>query len=127
MIKKSKRQNDLARLATSGYAGVPNGGGVAMVRLFTIALLLLVAAPAHAGVLALSKLWTNTETLRVCFFGGSPKARVQIAALASQWSARSGIKFDFGRAPEFDSCAPTQRHEIRVGFGDIPLTYIGTD
>jgi Subtilase family len=84
------------------------------------------AAP---GVASLDKLWPTKEPLKICFQGGTAKARSEIAAVAMEWTGGTSLVLDFGSAPKYNTCLDgTAGGVIRVGFSEAGFwSYIGTD
>jgi hypothetical protein len=66
------------------------------------------------------KQWRDSDlgdgrTLRVCFLGGNPKLRKDIARVASEWSRHCNINFDFGQnAPDDDPRVHQGRDDFEI-------------
>jgi subtilisin family serine protease len=69
-----------------------------------------------AGIASLDTRWDTRQPLRICFYGGTPEARSQIAEIAIEWTIETNISFDFGAAPSFTSCEPRKEFDIRISF-----------
>lgn len=82
------------------------------------------------GVFAENRKWEAGDTLKVCFFGGSPYVRKIIKIVASQWSMSGNIKFDFGDNEKGRNCRDSGGgfSQIRIGFAEKGYwSAVGTD
>jgi subtilisin family serine protease len=95
--------------------------------LFLISLV-VISGDAHSGIASLGKRWNTQRPLRVCFFGGKPNVREQVAKIANEWTDDTNIKFNFGPAPLFNDCDRAQMYDVRISFDRLGnWTYVGTD
>jgi subtilisin family serine protease len=99
------------------------------VRVVFVALLLLSqASDCIAGFGSLRQRWPQGHRLEICFFGGSPEAREDIARIAREWTRGIGISFEFGRPPAFNSCSSDKPFDVRLGFEQTgSWSSVGTD
>jgi hypothetical protein len=95
-----------------------HSAGVRRLKALCVLLLLgLLEIPdAWAGVASLDWVWDTRQPLRGCFFGGDSDLRSQIAGTANEWTLNTGVVFDFGHAPNFNTCDARQKYDIRVSF-----------
>jgi hypothetical protein len=93
-----------------------------------VILILIEVNVAWAGIASLRDRWPIGHHIRVCFFGGTPSARMSIAQIAAEWTVDSGVSFDFGQSPDYATCDGKPGYDIRVGFAKNGSfwSYLGT-
>jgi subtilisin family serine protease len=89
---------------------------------------LLQISETFGGIGSLRQRWAPGRQISVCFFGGSPEVRSNIAKVAQEWIDRVSISLDFGRPGKFSDCNDKPPYDIRIGFEERGnWSYVGTD
>ena len=84
------------------------------------------SAPAPFYVIVLPNRWANTQTVHVCFYGGSDELRNRILTVAKLWIVHTNLKL--GNGLNGANCVAHDKSEVRIGFNEPGLwSYIGND
>ena len=76
-------------------------------------------------VVVLPNKWAQTQTINVCFVGGSEDLRRKILKVAQTWIDQSNLKL---ATPSDLTCKDKDRSEVRIGFAEPGYwSYIGHD
>ena len=76
------------------------------------------ALPVVRGVVVRSLTWARGQKIKVCFHGGTRKARERVIGFAREWMQYANVAFDFeeGGAPR--GCAGNNSEDIKIAFVD---------
>jgi hypothetical protein len=74
------------------------------------------ATTGWCGLASIGQRWPETTPVKVCFFGEDPTKQRKVVTLAKTWTLGTGISFDFGAEPDFNSCKEQDRYDIRIDF-----------
>jgi serralysin len=74
--------------------------------------------PVVRGVVVRGLTWRRGETIKVCFHGGTPKARDRVAHIAREWMTYANVVFDFEEDGAPRTCKSNNSEDIKVSFVD---------
>jgi hypothetical protein len=110
----------------------PRDCGVSVMRVtvlaFSILFLVISGTRASAGVASILKAWQPGSTVKVCFIGDQDGGE-RIAAIAKEWTARGGLRLDFGSDNAPQRCDSVEKFHIRISLGPTGTSYsfLGVD